>query len=162
MNLRTRGQPLVRGLLVAVAGGLAFAIAACGGGDDNDDGGPTPAPGSGPGAITLRAGGDIMGQANKLLVVSALPEAGGAAIAEACIQVTSAKFAIPDAVMTDVQAGQPPCSGKGAKASLPEGNYVLKFAVYAPPAQSPEAETTKTVKVAGDVTVEFDGTAVSK
>lgn len=148
-------------MLAAIVGGLALSIAACGGGGDND-GGTATTPGSGPGAITLKGGGDVTGQANKLLVVSAVPEAGGAPVAEACIQVTSAKFAIPDAVMTDVQAGQPPCGAKGAKSKLAEGTYVLTFALYAPPAQAPEAQVTKTVKVAGDVTIQFDGAAVSK
>ncbi len=98
-----------------------------------------------------------------MLLVSVVPEAGGPAVAEACIPITSDRFSAAATAVTNVQAGQQaPCSSGAAKSKLPEGSYSVTVGIYAPPAQIPEKQTRQTVQVKGDVTVRIDGAALSK
>ena len=141
------------------------------GGDDKSTATATPKAGTtsgapasqaGPGGITVTSG-PISGQNKKMLLVNAVPESGGASVAEACIPITSDRFTAPATTLTNVQAGgQGPCSGAAAKSKLPEGTYTITAGVYAPPAQSPEKQSTQTVQVKGDITVQIDGAALSK
>ena len=151
-------------------GSIALAAVACG---DDDGGGATatpaattpavtPTPPSGPGTITVGSSGAIEGQANTVLLVFAAPEEGGDLLGRVCIQIDSDRFSVPSTVMTELPAGDDPCSGSTAEATLDEGTYTLSAGIYAPPAQTAAAETTQAVRVSGDVTVQIDGAALSR
>lgn len=142
---------------------LALA-SACGG--DDDDGGAeatspaaTATPGSGPGTITLTSTA-ISGQADKILLVFAI--SGSDRLGRACIPITSDDFTVSGVVMTDVPAGNDPCGGDTPETTFDEGTYQITAGVYVGGQQTAEAETTLTVDVAGNVTAELDGAALSQ
>ena len=151
-------------LLVAIlaSAGLALWLGAACGGDDGSS--PTASPSaapSGPGIISVTSS-SIEGQDGRVLLISAAPKGGGAQMAGACISVTSDSFAAPSTVLTDPPPGNNPCGATTPTTTFPEGTYTLTAGIYAPPAQVPEAETTQTVQVSGDVTVEIEGAALSR
>jgi hypothetical protein len=162
-------RPLLPLVLRWITVGALLAVAALGACGDDDGGSATATPGqtsapsrSGPGSITITSG-PIAGQANKVLLISAAPQTGGAPIAEACVQIKSDRFAVPATVMTDKKASdQAPCSGSAAKTTFPEGTYTVTAGVYAPPAQAPEKEVKLTVQVKGDATIQIDAAALSR
>ncbi|MBA4181695.1 MAG: hypothetical protein C0506_13985 [Anaerolinea sp.] len=147
---------------------LVTLVVACGG--DND--GPaatsvvTPtapqAPGGGPGTITVISSSPLNGQNGRLILITASPGAGGPPVAEACVQIRSDGFTVPATTMTDKKADQAPCGSGAAKTTFPEGTYTITAGVYAPPAQAAEKEVKLDVKVAGNVTVQIDGKALSR
>lgn len=146
---------------LAFAGLLLVGMAACG-----DDSGPattaTPsAARSGPGTISVSSS-PIVGQSGRVLLVSAAPQGGGAALARACIGIQSDRFAAPVTVMMDISADGNPCGAATPTTKLPEGTYTLTVGVYAPPAQKAEVETSQTVRVSGDTAVGIDGAALSR
>lgn len=156
-------------LTVLLLGAAAIAtVAACGddGGGNGDSASPTaatsPAAKSGPGTITITSSTPITGQSKKVLLVYAAPQAGGALLAEACIQLTSDRVSVPSTVMTEKKGDQAPCSGSAGPAKLPEGTYSFTAGIYAPPAQTAEKEVKLTIEVKGDVTAQIDGAALSK
>ena len=152
-------------LLCLILVGLALAVlVACG--NEGEGGSTSPAAGSpaaqgGPGAVTVTSS-TITGQTNKLMVILAAPEAGGAPLAQACVPITSDRFSAPSTVMVDMPAGQPPCTGSRSKIELPEGTYTVTASILVPPAQKAEVETKQTVRVSGDVTVKIDGAPLSR
>jgi hypothetical protein len=150
--------------LVAVAG-LAVA---CGGDDDDDDGGAATtapaeatAPAEGPGTVTLTSTA-IQGQSDRVLLVFASPASGGGQVARICVPIASDDFTLPETVMTDVPAGDNPCEGGTEETTFDEGTYTITAGVYIGGQQTPETETTATVDVAGDVTLELDGSELSE
>ncbi len=148
-------------IVPAIAGLTVLLAAACG---DDGESSPTDRPSaaaSGPGTITVTSSA-IEGQDGRVLLIFAAPEAGGAQMARACIPITSDSFAASGTVLTDTPPGDDPCGGATPETSFPEGTYTLTAGIYAPPAQSPEAETTQTVQVSGDVAVEIDGASLSR
>jgi hypothetical protein len=169
MNLR---DDILRRLLVVSAAVLAvLTVVGCGGGG-NDAGGegdtdvsPPPAgtiaPAEGPGTITLTSSA-IRGQAGKVLLVFAMPAGGGERIARACTQIASDDFTLGGAVMTEMPAGENPCAEGTSEVTLTEGTYTLIAGVYVGGQQTPEAETTLAVTVAGDVTAELNGDELSR
>jgi hypothetical protein len=144
---------------------LLVAAAACGGDDDDDtgdDGGgeaTSAAPAEGPGTVTLTSTA-IQGQSGKLLLV--LAAEGGQQIARLCAPITSDDFTLPATVMTEVPEGNDPCGGDTAEATLEEGSYQLSAGVYVGGEQTPASSTTLNVDVAGDVSAEIDGSALSQ
>jgi len=168
---KTRSASSLRVVLSAfVAVAMALTSLSCGGNDDDggaastpkaEDAGNSSAAQSGPGGVTI-AFSTISGQNSKMLVINAVPEAGGAPVAEACIPIRSDSFSPPATALNAIQAGQQaPCSGTPVKARLPEGSYTITAGVYAPPAQAPEKQTRQTVQVKGDITARIDGAALS-
>lgn len=140
-------------------------LAACGG-DDDDDGGAQPtatgaAAKSGPGTVSITSSA-IAGRTNAVLLISVAPQAGGPLLAQACVPITSDRFSAPSTIMTEAVQGQAPCSGPARKTTFPDGTYTLTAGIYGPPSQTPEAETRLEVRVAGDVTVQINGTALSR
>jgi hypothetical protein len=145
---------------------VALVMVACGGDDDDDDGGggaTSPAAAShaaeGPGTITLTST-SIEGQSGNILLVFAIA-GGGDRLGRACVPITSDSFTLGGAVMTEVPAGDDPCGGDTDETTFEEGTYDIVAGVYVGGQQTPEAETTLTVEVAGDVTAELDGAALS-
>lgn len=144
---------------------LAF-VAACGG-DDDDDGGatteatspPAATQGSGPGTVTLTSTA-IQGQSGKILLVFAT--SGSDRVARACVPISSDDFTLSGEVMTDIPAGNDPCGDGTAETTFEEGSYTITAGVYVGGEQTPVAETTTTVEVAGDVTAELDGAELSQ
>ena len=156
-----------RSLAVAMAV-LATLVSACGDDDDGDKSSSSAtsaasqAVASGPGTITVTSSSPISGQNNKVLLIYASPEAGGALNAEACVQIRSDRQTVPPTAMTDKKGDQAPCSSGAAKTTFPEGTYTVTAGIYAPPAQAPEKEIKLSVKVSGNVTVQIDGAALSR
>lgn len=151
--------------------GLAAVAALTACGDDDDDGGSATSPAtegsaaaakSGPGTITITSASPITGQSRKVLLVYAAPQAGGALLSEACIQLGSDRVTVPATVMTDKKGDQAPCTGSAGQTRFAEGTYTLVAGIYAPPSQSADKEVTMTVEVKGDITVQIDGSALSK
>jgi hypothetical protein len=167
MTLRTRFLPV---LLVAVlAAAVGLLASACGGDDDDGGGGggtatethspaASTAPAEGPGTITLTST-TIEGQNGKILLVFATGD-GGQRLARACIPITSDSFEVSGAEMTEIPA-QDPCGSDPDVVTFDEGSYQITAGVYVGGEQSPEAETTLTVEVAGNVTAELDGAELS-
>lgn len=161
---------LATGLACLLLGLAAMAaLTACG--DDDDDGanptspateGSSPAAKSGPGTITVTSSSPITGQSRKLLLVYAAPQAGGAPLSEACIQLGSDRVTVPATVMTDKKGEGAPCTGSAGQTKFPEGTYTLIAGIYAPPSQTADKEVRVTVEVKGDITVQIDGSALSK
>jgi len=158
--------PTLKALFMVALAAIALGSAACGGDDDGGgDGGATspPAvssPASGPGNITLSSTA-ISGQSGKILLVFAAPAGGGQQLARLCVPITSEDFTLSGAVMTDVPAGNDPCGDDTPETTFEEGAYDLVAGVYVGGQQTPEAETTLTVEVAGETTAELDGSALS-
>lgn len=161
---------LAAGLACLLLGLAAVAtLTACG--DDDDDGGSatspategsSPAAKSGPGTITVTSASPITGQSRKVLLVYAAPQAGGAPLSEACIQLGSDRVTVPATMMTDKKGEGAPCTGSGGPTKFPEGTYTLIAGIYAPPSQTADKEVSMTVEVKGDITVQIDGSALSK
>lgn len=151
-------------ILSAIA---TFGVLAAGCGDDDDGGGgasatstpsaSTPAA-EGPGTVTLTST-TIEGQNGKILLAFATA-GGGQRLARACIPITSDSFEVQGAEMTEIPA-QDPCGSDPDVVTFDEGSYQITAGVYVGGAQTPEAETTLSVDVAGDVTAELDGSALS-
>lgn len=156
-------------LLPALVASLTLALAACGGGGGDSAGGPSASPpsaatatqGHGPGTVAITSSA-ISGQAGKVLLVFATPAGGGQQVAVACTQITSDSFELPATVMTEVPAGNNPCEGGTGEATFDEGTYSLVAGVYVGGQQTPEAQATVNVTVAGDVTAEIDGAELSQ
>ncbi len=168
MNL---GTATVRRLFVVVLAVLALAAVACGGADagggaDADAGAdaasPTPVitPGQGPGVITISST-PISGHSGKILLVFASSAGGGGQLARLCVPITSNDFTLSGAVMSDVPAGDNPCAGETPETTFEEGAYELVAGIYVGGQRTPDAETTLTGQVAGDTTVEIDGSDLS-
>jgi hypothetical protein len=154
----------VRRLFIVMLAALAVGAAACGGDDDGGGAGATsPAATSraqGPGVISISSTA-ISGQSGKILLVFATPAGGGAQLARLCLPITSDDFTLSGAVLTDIPAGDDPCGGDTPETTFEEGAYDLVAGVYVGGQQTPEAETTLTGQVAGDTTVEIDGSDLS-
>ncbi len=160
----------LRGHAAVATIALTLAIsAACGGGDSKST--PSPAPAVSPtaasagtpGTIALSVSGSIVGQKGKMLLVSASAAGGGPQLARACLPITSDSFSVPETAMTDVPAGNDPCSGSTPKTVFPKGSYQVSAGIYAPPAQQPEKTANSTVQVAdAAASAKFDGAALSK
>lgn len=164
MNLRNTTLP--RFFIVALGALLLAAASACGGDDDSGAATGTSAPAAttaapeGPGTITLTSSA-IEGQSGKILLVFAIPAGGGERVARLCASIQSDNFMLSGTVMTEVPAGNDPCSGDTSEATLEEGAYSLTAGVYVGGQQTAEAEVTLSVEVAGDVTAELDGAELS-
>jgi hypothetical protein len=151
--------------LAIIALGVLLMAAACGDDDDDssgDDGAATSAAAttqaSGPGTITLTSTA-ISGQDGKVLLVFAT--SGSERLARACVPITSDSFEVSSVVMSDVPEGDDPCGGETPETTFEEGDYTLTAGVYVGGEQTPDAETTLSVSVAGDTTAEIDGAALS-
>jgi hypothetical protein len=148
---------------------LLIAATACGGDDDDDDGGvdtsppaaavESTAPPEGPGTITLTSTA-ITGRSGLILVVFA--QGNGQQVASLCAPITSDDFTLSASVMTEMPADDNPCEDGLAKRAFDEGSQSLTAGVYVPGEQIPQASTTVSVNVAGNVTAEIDGTALSQ
>jgi hypothetical protein len=154
-------------VILALGGVLLITLSACGGDDDDGDAtATTSAPAAttaapeGPGTITLTSS-DIERQNGKILLVFAIPASGGERVARLCVPISAGSFTLPDTVMTEVPAGDDPCGGDTPAATLEEGTYTLTAGVYVGGQQTPDAEATISVEVAGDVTTELDGAELS-
>jgi hypothetical protein len=158
---------LTRTLALALVALLFLVAAAACGGDDDDDGGDeggatsaaATTPASGPGTITLSSTA-ISGQDGKVLLVFAT--SGQDRLARACVPITSDSFEVTGVVMSDVPEGNDPCGGETPETTFEEGDYSLSAGVYVGGQQTPDAETTLSVSVAGDVTAEIDGAELSQ
>ncbi len=164
MNL---GTATVRRVFIVVIAVLALAAVACGGADAGEDAdadtgadaatdagvtSPTPVitPGQGPGVITISST-PISGQSGKILLVFALPAGGGGQLARLCVPITSDDFTLSGAVMTDIPAGDNPCAGETPETTFEEGAYELVAGIYVGGQRTPDAETTLTGQVAGEL-----------
>jgi hypothetical protein len=151
-------------MFALIAAAMVLAAAACGGDDDDDGGGgggaTSPAAAEGPGTITLTSTA-ISGQDGKILLAFAVPATGGERVARLCVPITSDDFTVLPVVMTEVPEGNDPCGGDTSETTLDEGTYTITAGVYVGGQQTPEAETTVTVEVAGDAEAELDGAELS-
>lgn len=162
--------PVSRRLRVAAFLTLGLAVAAlsfgCSGKADDSRASTSPTattaagPASGPGTLTLTSSA-LRGQNDRVLLVFVTQEGRGP-LARACIRVTSNAFTVGATEMTDVPAGNDPCSGSSPSTRLPEGRYTITAGIYAPPAQAPDKQVTVTVEVKGNVQVALDGNALSR
>jgi hypothetical protein len=144
---------------------LTLMAAACGGDDDggSDGDGATTAPAattaaSGPGTITLTSSA-ISGQSGKILL--AFVTSGSDRLARACVPINSDSLELSGVVMTDIPEGDDPCGAETPETTLEEGDYSLVAGVYVGGEQTPEAETTLSIQVAGNTTVAIDGAELS-
>lgn len=135
--------PLFAAILV-----LALAAAAaCGG--DGGKAAPSPkasvSPAQGaqgtPGAITISFVSPIVGQNDKMLLISANAENGGPQIARACVPITSDNFAVPETAMTDMPAGQNPCGGSTPRTVFQKGTYCARASTPRRPASRRRYQT---------------------
>ena len=76
--------------------------------------------------------------------------------------ITSDEFTLPETVMTEVPEGNDPCGEGTPEATLAEGTYSLTAGVYVGGEQTAESSTTLSVDVAGNVSAEIDGAALSQ
>jgi hypothetical protein len=160
--MRPRFAPVIAFLVLGAL--VLLASAACGGDDDDAATAAATSPAaattaaSGPGTITLTSS-TIEGQAEKILLVFAT--SGNDRLARACIPITSDSFEVSGAEMTEIPA-QDPCGSDPDVVTFDEGTYQITAGIYEGGQQTAEAETTLTVEVAGDVTAELDGAALSQ
>jgi hypothetical protein len=166
-GMTIRNAVRLSGLLTLALGVLLIGTVSCGGGDDSAStatvtSSPTVTTAkTGPGRITITST-PIEGKSGKILLVYAISVGGGERLAGACVGISSVSFAVPGVVMTDVPVGNDPCAGGTSEMTFAEGSYQLTAGVYQGGQQTPESETTLTVKVAGDVTAQLDGVALSE
>jgi len=138
---------------------LATAVA-CGGGSGDTAKTPTAAA-TGPGTITVTSTA-ITGRSSQMVLVYAEREGQPGNVAVACIRIDSNSFSASGTAMTDIPAGNDPCSGSTQATRFAEGRYKVTAGVYTPPAQAPEKTVTQTVQVSGNVKVVLDGPGLSK
>jgi hypothetical protein len=157
--------PGFKALFIVALAAVALTAAACGGddddgGDDSGGGATSPPAASGPGAIMLSST-PITGQSGKILLAFATTSSGGERLGRICVPITSDDFTLSGAVMSEVPAGNDPCGEDTPDTTFDEGTYNVTAGIYVGGEQTPEAETTLTVEVAGDTTAELDGAGLS-
>ena len=161
-----KARVLARAVMVMLFSVMVAAAASACGGDDDDGGdatvpaGATSLAAEGPGTLKVTSSA-IAGQSGKILLGFAVPASGGERVARLCVPITSDDFTVPATAMTEVPQGNDPCGGDTPVATLDEGTYTLTAGVYVGGQQTPEAETTVTVEVAGHVEAELDGAELS-